>query len=81
MGEGEQKVCLAEPTLEIMEEMPLQVQMQLLGAMEDGEALEAEAAAEALVEVATIPLNQQEKGATAELVVMAAAAVLVEGEG
>ena len=51
MVEGEQKVCLVEPTLELMEEMPLQVQVQLLEKMEDGEALAAEVAAEVMVEL------------------------------
>ena len=41
MGEGEQRLCLVEPTLELAEETPLQVQMQLLEKMEGGEALEA----------------------------------------
>ena len=46
MEAGEQKLCLVEPTLELMEEMPLQVQVQLLEKMEGGEALEAEEEAE-----------------------------------
>lgn len=51
MGEGEHKLCLVEPTLERMEKVPLQVQVQLLEAMEDMEALEVEAAAEATAEL------------------------------
>ena len=46
MEEGEQKLCLVEPTLELMEEMPLQVQMQLREKMEGGEALAAEVVVE-----------------------------------
>ena len=51
MEEGEQKLCLVEPTLELMEEPPLQIQMQLLEKMEGGEALEAEEDAEAEEEI------------------------------
>ena len=51
MGEGEQKLCLVELTLELMEEMPLQVQVQLLEKMEDGEALAAEVALEERAEL------------------------------
>ena len=43
MEEGEQRLCLVEPTLELTEKIPLQVQMQLLEKMEGGEALAAEA--------------------------------------
>ena len=43
MEEGEQKLCLVEPTLELTEKTPLQVQLQLLEKMEGGEALAAEA--------------------------------------
>ena len=50
MEEGEQRLCLAEPTLELMEEVLLQVQVQLLEVMEGGEALEVEGEAEALAE-------------------------------
>ena len=50
MEEGEQKLCLVEPTLELGEETPLQVQMQLLEKMEDGEALEAEEVLEEMAE-------------------------------
>ena len=42
MEEGEQKLCLVEPTLELAEKAPLKVQMQLLEEMEGGEALAAE---------------------------------------
>ena len=49
--EGEHKLCLVEPTLELAEKTPLQVQVQLLEKMEGGEALEAEEEQEALVEV------------------------------
>ena len=51
MAEEEQKLCLAEPTLELTEEALLQVQMQLLEKMEGGEALAAEVAAEEVVEL------------------------------
>ena len=51
MEEGEQKLCLVEPTLELMEEMPLQVQMQLLEKMEGGEALAAEVVVEEAAEL------------------------------
>ena len=84
MEEGEQKVCLAEPTLELMEEMLLQVQMQLLGAMQVLEALAAEAVLEALVEMAwNFPLLmvQGQKEVKVERVVMAAAAAAEETEG
>ena len=50
MVEGEQKLCLVEPTLELMEETPLQVQVQLLEKMEGGEALAAEAVLEEAAE-------------------------------
>ena len=49
--EGEQKLCLAEPTLELLENLLLQVQTQLLEEMQDLEALAAEVEVEALVEV------------------------------
>ena len=42
MEVGEQKLCLVEPTLELVEKTPLQVQMQLLENKEGGEALAAE---------------------------------------
>ena len=83
MGEGEQKLCLVEPTLELGEETPLQVQMQLMEAMEDGEALVAEEEAEAGADTDTVQglphllcqeqMEQMEE--VAELVVMEAAAV------
>ena len=50
MEEGEQKLCLAEPTLELTEEAPLQVQVQLLEKMEGGGALEAEVVLEEAAE-------------------------------
>ena len=50
MEEGEQKLCLVEPTLELAEKAPLQVQVQLLEEMEGGEALAAEEGVVALVE-------------------------------
>ena len=77
MGEGEQKLCLVEPTLELGEETPLQVQMQLLEAMEGGEALAAEVVLEVLVEVVIIVhlvLNQQQMEVAVELEVMEAVA-------
>ena len=51
MVEEEQRLCLVEPTLELLEEMLLQVQMQLMEEMQDMEALEAEEDVEALVEM------------------------------
>ena len=84
MVEGEQRLCLVEPTLEIMEEVPLQVQMQPLGAMEGGEVLAAVAVAVAVVESAhRLPLiiNQEEMEAVVELVVMEAAAEAEVWEG
>lgn len=51
MGEGEQKLCLVEPTLGLTEKAPLQVQMQLLEKMEDGEALAAEVVLEDMAEM------------------------------
>ena len=85
MEEGEQKVCLAEPTLELGEKTPLQVQMQLTEKMEGGEALEAEAAveereAQSATNILLLP-SQQEMEAAVELVVMEAAAVVVVLEG
>ena len=85
MVEGEQKVCLAEPTLELVEETPLQVQMQLMEAMEGGEALAAEVALveEAAKSVMCIPLilNKQEMEVLVELEVMEAAEEWEEGGG
>ena len=85
MEEGEQKLCLVEPTLEIGEKIPLQVQMQLVEAMEDGEALAVEAVLEEKVaqSAANIPLlpSQQEMEVLVELVVMEAAAAEVVREG
>ena len=51
MVEGEQKLCLVEPTLELKEEVPLQVQMQVMEKMEGGEALAAEVVLEVMVEM------------------------------
>ena len=51
MGEGEQRLCLVEPPLELMEETPLQVQMQLLEEMQDMEALVVEEVMEAAADV------------------------------
>ena len=63
MEEGEQKLCLVEPTLELEEKTPLQVQMQLLEKMEGGEALAAEvvleaAAAELVLQLPLILIQQ-----------------------
>ena len=82
MEEGEQKLCLVEPTLELMEKTPLQVQMQLLEKMGGGEALAAEEEVEAKVEV--FPPNlllQQEMEVLAELEVMEAGVVEGTMEG
>lgn len=82
MGEGEQKLCLVEPTLELMEEAPLKVQVQLLEKMEGGEALEAGEEVEALVEgvglihlpLLVLVINQEQMQVLVELVVMGAVA-------
>ena len=86
MEEGEHKLCLVEPLLELGEERLLQIQMQLLEEVEDREALAAEVVAEDTEEVATflpIPLfiDQEEMEATAELEAMEAAAVEEGVEG
>ena len=86
--EGEQKLCLVEPTLELVEEVPLQVQVQLLEEMQGGEALEAEEGVEALVErvilihlpLLVLVINQQQMQVMAELVVMEAVAEQGEKE-
>ena len=85
MEEGEQRLCLAEPTLELVEKTPLQVQMQLQEKMEDGEALAAEVvlevlAAQSAANILLLP-SQQEMEATAEREVMEAAAAKVVREG
>ena len=75
MVEGERKLCLVGVLLELMEDTPLQVQMQLMEEMEHKEALEAGEEAEALVEVVPPSLIlQQEMEVLAELEVMGAAA-------
>ena len=89
MEEGEQKLCLVEHTLELVEEAPLQVQVQLLEEMQDMEALEAEEEAEALVEgvvlihlpLLALVINQEQMRVLVELVVMEAAAEQGEEEG
>ena len=86
MEEGEQKLCLAEPALEIVERGLLQVQMQLMEEMQALEALAAEAVLEARAEVVIIiqmflrlPLltllliNQEQMEAVVEREVMEAA--------
>ena len=81
MEEGEQKLCLVEPTLELTEEMEVQVQLQLLELMEDGEALEAEEGAEARVDgVVILEVRQEQMQVLVELVVMEAAAEQGEKE-
>ena len=82
MEEGEQKLCLVEPTLELTEETPLQVQMQLLEKMEDGEASEAEEEREVWVDIVLFLLIIQPLlEVVAELVAMevAAEAEIMEG--
>lgn len=83
--EGEQKLCLAEPTLEMGEETPPQVQVQLLEEMQDLEALAAEVVQEALVEVVgiiqVVLLNQEQMEATVEREVMEAEVEKVVMEG
>ena len=73
-----------EPPLELVEEVPLQVQMQVMEAMEDGEALVAEEGAEAMVALVYIIqflANQEEMGVVVELAVMEAAAERGAEEG
>ena len=76
MEEGEQKLCLAEPPLELGEKMLLQVQVQLLEEMQDMEALEAEEEGEALVGSVimsqVILLDQEQLEVKAEREVMGA---------
>ena len=84
MEEGEQKLCLVEPTLELTEEMPLQVQVQLTEEMQDMEALVAEVVQEEEEDsVLCLPLLliQQEMEVMAELEAMEAAVVQEEEEG
>lgn len=87
MVEGERKLCLVGVPLEIAENRLLQVQMQLLEAMEDGEALAAEEVLEALVEgvggihllLVLIIINQEQMQVAVEREVMEAAAEQEEG--
>ena len=84
MEEGEQKLCLVEPTLELVEETPLQVQVQLMEKMEGGEALVAEAALEeeeGSVLCLPLILIQQEMEEVAELAAMEAVAEAAAEEG
>ena len=79
MGEGEQKLCLVEPTLELAEKAPLKVQVQLLEGMEGGEALAAEAVLEVEAEMVGLVLllktiNQQQMEAAVGQEVMEAVA-------
>ena len=81
MEEGEQKVCLAEPKLEKVEETPLQVQLQLLEEMQDGEALAAEVVLEAKVEtVGSFPLFLVQALMEVSVEVEVMGAVVEEGE-
>ena len=78
MEEGERKLCLAEPPLELKEETPLQVQMQILELVEDREALAAEVVLEEEAEWDTfrpIPsnLDQEQMEVLVGLAVMEAA--------
>ena len=83
--EGEQKLCLVEPTLELTEKAPIQVQVQLLEEMEALEALAAEEEEEALVEgvgliqilLLVLVINQEQMQVLVELVVMEAVVELV----
>ena len=83
MEEGEQKLCLVEPTLELLAETPLQVQVQLMEEMEDMEALGAEEEEEAAEEAETFLLLiiQGQMEVSVELVVMEAVAEQEAGEG
>ena len=51
MEEEEHELCLVEPTLELMEETPLQVQGQVMEEMQDMEALAAEEVLEEAAEL------------------------------
>lgn len=81
--EGEQKLCLVEPTLEIMGETLLQIQMELMGAMEDGEALAAaeEVGAEEAEETLILLEIMEEMEVSVEREVMEAAAEAGAMEG
>ena len=84
MVEEERKLCLVGVPLELTEETPLQVQMQLLEEMEDREALAAEVVLEVMADtVLCLPLIliQQKMEVSAELVVMEAAAAVEDREG
>ena len=80
MVEGEQKLCLVEPTLELAEKAPLKVQVQLMEEMQDMEALAAGEEVEGVVEgvglihlpLLVLVINQEQMQVLAELVVMEA---------
>ena len=83
MVEGEQKLCLVEPTLELVEKMPLQIQMQLLEEMQVLEALEAEEDMEGLADtviIQALQLDQEQVEAAVEREVMEAGAEQAEAE-
>ena len=80
MVEGEQKLCLAEPTLELVEKVLLQVPVQLMEEMEALEALEAEEEWEEEVETAIRLPFQRQMEVSVEQEVMVEAAEEVEAE-
>ena len=83
MEEGGRKLCLVVVLLELGEETPLQVQVQLTEEMEHREALEAGEDVEELEEpvLYLLILVQQEMEVAVELVAMEAAEVEAEAEG
>ena len=78
MEEGEHKLCLVEPLLELKEKMLLQIQMQLLEEMQVLEALGAEEDAEGtedtVIMVKALPRDQEQMEALVEREVMEVAA-------
>ena len=83
MEEGEHELCLVEPTLEPMEETPLEVQVRLLEEMAVMEALAAEVVLEEegdTVQLVPLLAFQEQMEVSVELVAMEAAAVEEELE-
>ena len=84
MEEEGRKLCLVVVLLELGEETPLQVQVQLTEEMEDREALEAEVVMEEVEELVLqlrLLLIQQEMEVLVEVVAMEAAAEEEVAEG
>ena len=87
MEEGEHELCLVEPLLGLVEETPLQVQMQLMEEMQGMEVLAAGEVLEEMVErvgvipplllqilIMLLPLNQEQMEVSVEREVMEAVA-------